>query len=113
MVCQMARRGDEDVLARRVADRGNGMSVFHSRARGEDRRPVRRTADRGNDRVVSDSWDLKIKRLRQRVRDLEEIKRLRQRVQDLEEIKRLRQRVRDLELRREIGVKETESGTIV
>ncbi|MFS7980611.1 hypothetical protein Hanom_Chr10g00941411 [Helianthus anomalus] len=90
---QMALREGECFLVRRVADRGIDKNIGGSRAREEDRRPVRRTADRGNDKVDSDSWDLKIKRLRQR-------------------IKRLRQRVRDLELRRETRIKETESGTI-
>ncbi|KAJ0501688.1 hypothetical protein HanRHA438_Chr11g0505211 [Helianthus annuus] len=110
---QMARREGEYLFARRVADRGNDMSVFYSRACGEDRHPTRRVADRGSDGLYLDPRDLKIKRLRQRVRDLEEIKRLRQRVRDLEEIKRLRQRVRDLELQREMRVKETESGTVI
>ncbi|KAJ0705424.1 hypothetical protein HanPI659440_Chr14g0573311 [Helianthus annuus] len=108
----MARREGEYLFARRVADRGNDMSVFYSRARGEDRHPTRRVADRGSDGIYLDPRDLKIKRLRQLVRDLEEIKRLR-RVRDLEDIKRLRQRVRDLELKREMRVKETESETIV
>ncbi|KAJ0855839.1 hypothetical protein HanRHA438_Chr14g0677711 [Helianthus annuus] len=109
----MAQREGEYLFARRVADRGNDMSVFSSRARGEDRHPTRRVADRGSDRVYLDPRDLKIERLRQRVRDLEEIRRLRQRVRDLEEIRRLQQRVRDLELKWEMRVKETESGTIV
>ncbi|XP_076886941.1 uncharacterized protein LOC143536957 [Bidens hawaiensis] len=41
------------------------------------------------------------------------IKRLRQRVRDLEEIRRLRQRVQDLELKREMFNTETESSTVV
>ncbi|KAM0041623.1 hypothetical protein Hdeb2414_s0011g00368421 [Helianthus debilis subsp. tardiflorus] len=113
MVYQMARRGDKYFLARRVADRGNGMSVFYSRACGEDRHPTRRVADRGSDGVYLDPQDFKIKRLRQRIRDFEEIERLRQRVRDLEEIRRLRQRVRDLELQRERRVMGTESLHIV
>ncbi|KAJ0589423.1 hypothetical protein HanIR_Chr04g0186061 [Helianthus annuus] len=113
MVYQMARRGDEYFLARRVADRGNDMSVFYSRACGEDRHPTRRVADRGSDGVYLDPRDFKINRLRQRIRDFEEIKRLRQRVRDLEEIGRLRQRVRDLELQRERRVMGTESLHII
>ncbi|KAM0020464.1 hypothetical protein Hdeb2414_s0025g00667421 [Helianthus debilis subsp. tardiflorus] len=109
----MALREGECFLVRRVADRGTDKNIGGSCARGEDRRHVRRTADRGNDRVDPDSWDLKIKRLRQRVRDLEEIRRLRQRVRDLEEIKRLRQRVRDLDLQQEMRKTETELSTIV
>ncbi|KAJ0711542.1 hypothetical protein HanOQP8_Chr09g0325031 [Helianthus annuus] len=109
----MALRGRRCLLDRRFADRGNDRSMFVSCARGEDRHAVRRTADRGNDRVDSNPRDLKIKRLRQRVRDLEEIQRLRQRVRDLKEIKRIRQRVQDLELQRDRRIKETESGRVV
>ncbi|KAJ0616329.1 hypothetical protein HanIR_Chr02g0089401 [Helianthus annuus] len=88
LVVQMALRGGRCLLDRRFANRGNDRSMFVSRARGEDRRPVRRTADQGNDKVDSDPRDLKIKRLRQRVRDLElqhEIIQLKQRVRDLED----------------------------
>ncbi|KAJ0557435.1 hypothetical protein HanIR_Chr07g0325111 [Helianthus annuus] len=84
----MVLRGGRYLLDRRFADRCNDRSMFVSRARGEDRYPVRRTADRGNDRVDSDPRDLKIMRLRQRVRDLElqhEIIRLKQRIRDLED----------------------------
>ncbi|KAM0064772.1 hypothetical protein Hdeb2414_s0003g00106971 [Helianthus debilis subsp. tardiflorus] len=87
--------------------------MFISCACGEYQQLVRRTAGRGNNRVDSNPWDLKIKRLRQRVRDLEEIQRLRQRIRDLEGIKRLRQRVKDLELQRDRRIKETESGRVV
>ncbi|XP_021970728.1 uncharacterized protein LOC110865711 [Helianthus annuus] len=84
----MARRDSDYSHVRRIADRGNGRDGLSSRARGEDRRPVRRTADRGNIGVDPDPRDLKIKRLRQRVRDLElqhEIRQLKQRIQDLED----------------------------
>ncbi|MFS7934956.1 hypothetical protein Hanom_Chr05g00397751 [Helianthus anomalus] len=108
----MARREGEYLFAGRVSDRGNDMSVFYSRARGEDRHPTRRVADRGSDGVYLDPRDLKIKRLRQRVRDLEEIRRLRQRVRDLEEIRRLQQQVRDIELQQERHVMETKSRLI-
>ncbi|MFS7955792.1 hypothetical protein Hanom_Chr07g00646741 [Helianthus anomalus] len=77
----------------RVADRGNGRGGPNSHARGEDRHLTCRIADRGSGRVGIDSRDFEIKRLQQRVLDLEEIKRLRQRVRHLEEIKWLRQRV--------------------
>ncbi|KAJ0580859.1 hypothetical protein HanHA300_Chr04g0134181 [Helianthus annuus] len=113
MVYQMARCDRDYSCNRRVADRGNDRVGPDSHARGEDRHLTRRIADRGSGRVGVDSRDFEIKRLRQRVLDLEVIKRLTQRVQDLEEIKRLCQRVRDLELRWEIRFKETESGTIV
>ncbi|MFS7920278.1 hypothetical protein Hanom_Chr03g00222631 [Helianthus anomalus] len=73
----------------------------------------REVADRGSDGVYLDPWDVKIKRFRQRIRDLEDIKRLRQLVRDLEEIRRLRQRVRDLDLQRERRIMETQSGPIV
>lgn len=99
----MALRAGRCLLDRRFADRGNDGSMFVSRARGEDRRPVCRTADRGNNGADSDPRDLKIKLLRQRVRDLE--------IQ--QEIRRLRQRVRNLELQREMRKTETESSTIV
>ncbi|KAJ0452485.1 hypothetical protein HanHA300_Chr15g0579461 [Helianthus annuus] len=89
------------------------MSIFYSRARGEDRHPTRRVADRGSDGVYLDPRDLKIKRLRQRVRDFEEIRRLHQRVRDLEEIRRLQQQVRDLELQQEMCKAETELSTVV
>ncbi|KAJ0948727.1 hypothetical protein HanRHA438_Chr01g0030921 [Helianthus annuus] len=84
----MAQREGECFLVRRVADRGIDKNIGDSRARGEDRSPVRRTADRGNDKADSEPRDLKIKRIRQRVRDLElqnEIRQLKQRIRDLED----------------------------
>ncbi|KAJ0710992.1 hypothetical protein HanOQP8_Chr09g0318841 [Helianthus annuus] len=114
MVYQMAQRGGECFLVRRVADRGIDKSIGDSRVRGDRLNYDRRSAGRGNEISHRDPRDIiKIEKLRKRVRDLEEIRRLRQRVRDLEEIRWLRQRVRDLELQREMRVKETESGTIV
>ncbi|KAI3804306.1 hypothetical protein L1987_25752 [Smallanthus sonchifolius] len=91
------------MLAHRIADGGNEKRVFYSHARGEDQPSTRRVADRGSGGVGPDPWDHKIKRLRQRVRNLE--------IQ--QEIKRLRQRIQDLELQRETRKTETESSTVV
>ncbi|KAJ0925046.1 hypothetical protein HanRHA438_Chr04g0155181 [Helianthus annuus] len=84
----MAQREGKCFLVRRVADRGIDKNIGDSRARGEDRCPVRRIADRGNGKADSDPRDLKIKRLRQRVRDLElqiEIRQLKQMIRDLKD----------------------------
>ncbi|KAJ0508896.1 hypothetical protein HanIR_Chr11g0522511 [Helianthus annuus] len=114
MVYQMAQRGGECFLVRRVADRGIDKSIGDSRVRGDRLNCDSRSAGRGNEISYRDPRDIiKIEKLRKRVRDLEEIRRLCQRVRDLEEIRRLRQRVRDLELQRERRVMETESGPIV
>ncbi|KAM0062008.1 hypothetical protein Hdeb2414_s0004g00143001 [Helianthus debilis subsp. tardiflorus] len=109
----MAQCEGKCFLVRRFADRGIEKNIGDSRVHGEDRHPTRRVADRGSGGVYLDPGDLKIKRLQQRVRDLEEIRRLRQRVPDLEEIRRLRQRVQDLEVQQEMSKAETESSTVV
>ncbi|MFS7900270.1 hypothetical protein Hanom_Chr00s103575g01804871 [Helianthus anomalus] len=83
----MARRDSDYSYACRIADRGNGIDGPESRARGEDKYPSRRIADRGSGRVGAEPRDFKIRRLQQRVRDLElqnEIHRLKQRIHDLE-----------------------------
>ncbi|KAJ0728149.1 hypothetical protein HanLR1_Chr07g0238311 [Helianthus annuus] len=114
MVYQMAQRESGCFLARRVADRGIDKNIGDSRVRGDRLNRDRRSAGRGNEIGNCDPRDIiQIKRLRQRVGDLEEIKRLQQRIRDLEEIRRLHQRVRDLELQREMRNMETESSTVV
>ncbi|KAD7117439.1 hypothetical protein E3N88_04707 [Mikania micrantha] len=100
----MAQREDGCCLVRRFAYRGIHKNIGGSRAREDRFTRDRRFADRGNEIRSRDPRDiLKIKRLRQRVRDLE--------IQ--QEIKRLRQRVRNLELKREMRKTETESSTVV
>ncbi|KAJ0586640.1 hypothetical protein HanIR_Chr04g0154121 [Helianthus annuus] len=87
MVYQMALREGECFLVRRVADRGIGKNIGDSRVRGDRINRYRRFAGRGNENGNRDPRDiLKIKRLRQRVRDLElrhEIWQLKQRIRDL------------------------------
>ncbi|KAJ0439656.1 hypothetical protein HanHA300_Chr16g0627731 [Helianthus annuus] len=110
----MALREGKCFLGRRVADRGIDKNICDSRVCGDRLNRDRRSAGRGNEIGNRDPQDvIKIKRLRNRVRDLEEIKRLQQRVRDLEEIRRLRQRVRDLELQQGMCNTKTELSTIV
>ncbi|MFS7998557.1 hypothetical protein Hanom_Chr12g01155261 [Helianthus anomalus] len=97
----MALREGECFLVRRVADRGIDKNIGDSRVRGDRLNCDRRSTNRGNEIRNRDP------------RDIIKIQRLRQRVRDIEEIKQFRQRVRVLELRRDMRVKETESGTIV
>ncbi|MFS7954011.1 hypothetical protein Hanom_Chr07g00625311 [Helianthus anomalus] len=101
LLSQMALHEGKCFLVRRVADRDIDKNIGDSRVRGDRLNCDRKSAWRLNEIGNRDPWDIiKIKRLRQRVRDLEEIR-------------RLHQRVRDLELQRQMRKTETESSTVV
>ncbi|KAJ0624667.1 hypothetical protein HanIR_Chr01g0045501 [Helianthus annuus] len=86
---QMALCEGECFLVRRVADRCIDKNIGDSRVRGDRLNRDHRSAGRGNENGNRDPGDiLKIKRLRQQVRDLElrhEIQQLKQRIRDLED----------------------------